>query len=147
MDGSFTEKMTLQVQRPVFSSIVKELQFTASRSSGPGGQHANKVNSKVTLRWNLMESAMEENQRDRILSKLGRFITNDSELILTSEKSRSQLQNKQDVLQKLEKLVDRAFLPTKKRRSTKPTKGSIKRRLENKKKQGEKKKQRKDFDS
>lgn len=147
MDGSFTEKMTLQVQRPVFSSIVKELQFTASRSSGPGGQHANKVNSKVTLRWNLMESAMEENQRDRILSKLGRFITNDSELILTSEKSRSQLQNKQDVLQKLEKLVDRAFLPTKKRRSTKPTKGSIKRRLENKKKQGEKKKQRKDFDN
>ncbi len=145
MDESFTQKLMVILQRPSFESIVKEIKFSASRSGGPGGQHVNKVNSKVTLRWNVGVSlSLDEEQRSRIMDKLSKSINVEGEVVLSADGSRSQLKNKFEVLSKLDRLIAKAFEFKKARKKTKPSKSSIKKRLDDKKKQGEKKKQRKD---
>ena len=124
--------------------ILPELVFSTSRSSGPGGQSVNKLNTKVTLRWDVVRSAtLSEDQRAIIVTKLAKVINKDGEVILSAERSRSQLQNKEDVLGKLDSLLKRAFTVPKVRKATKPTKSSIKKRLASKKKLSEKKSLRK----
>ena len=104
----------------------------------------NKLNTKVTLRWDVVRSAtLSEDQRAIIVAKLAKVINKDGEVILSAERSRSQLQNKEDVLGKLDSLLKRAFTVPKVRKATKPTKSSIKKRLASKKKLSEKKSLRK----
>lgn len=111
-----------------------ELRLTFARSSGPGGQNVNKVNSKVTLHWPVATSpSLPEDVRGRFLSQFANRITNDGELVLSSQESRDQASNIEDCLSKLRDMVLSVATPPKKRRPTKPTKGSQRRRLEAKK--------------
>jgi ribosome-associated protein len=127
--------------------LMPELVFTTSRSGGPGGQHVNKVNTKVTLRWDVKKSALiDEDQRALILNKLAKVINSEGELVLSARSSRSQLQNKEEVLLKLDRLLEKAFWVAKARKATKPSKASVKKRLEAKKRHGEKKRMRRDPD-
>jgi ribosome-associated protein len=132
------------MKRITVADIMNELRFVASRSSGPGGQHVNKVNTRITLRWDITHSnTLTEEQRQAIRKKLARYIFADGELILQSSESRSQLANKEMVIEKLDVLLKKAFTLTKKRKATHPTTASRLKRLEGKKHQSEKKQWRK----
>lgn len=120
--------------------LLPELHFSASRSSGPGGQNVNKVNSRVTLRFNVRASAiLSEEEKSVLLHKLATRITEDGDLMLTSQDKRSQLQNKEAVMLKLDVLLRKAFEKKKARKATKPSKGAIQERIRKKKKHAEKK--------
>jgi len=129
---------------PKAVDLFHELTFSTSRSGGPGGQNVNKVNSKVTLRWSVIHSKiLTLKQKETLQKKIGNRLTTDNTLVLTSQSSRSQLENKQVVMAKLDKLLATAFAPRAKRRATKPTKSSTRKRLESKKQLSEKKNWRK----
>lgn len=118
-----------------------ELEFSTSRSSGPGGQNVNKVNTKVTLRWNLKESkVLTSEEKEFLLQKLGTQLTTEGTILITAQDKRSQLQNKEEVLRKLEVILVKAFTRKKKRKPTKPSKSAGLNRLEKKRKQSDKKK-------
>lgn len=124
--------------------LLPEISFQASRSGGPGGQHVNKVNTKVTLKWDIAGSELiDEDQRERLMGKLRNVLTTEGVLVLTAQTSKSQLRNKTQVLDKLDRLLEKAFARSKPRRRTKPTYSSVKKRLESKKRQAEKKNWRK----
>jgi ribosome-associated protein len=121
--------------------IAHELEFATSRSSGPGGQNVNKVNTKVTLRWNIRDSTLLMlEEKELLLHKLASRLTVGGTLLITSQDKRSQLQNKEETIVKLEHLIKQAFAKKKKRRPTKPSKSSVQNRLEKKKKHSDKKK-------
>jgi ribosome-associated protein len=130
----------MSVTQPRTKEIIHELVFTTSRSSGPGGQNVNKVNSKVTLKWDVVHSTIVAEQKDLIIRKLNTRLTKEGVLLLTSQDKRSQLENKEAVLQKLEQLLSKAFTPKKVRRPTKPGKVARHVRLKEKKFHAEKKK-------
>ena len=114
--------------------ISTELQFKAIRSSGPGGQHANKVSSKVELSFELNTSnGLTEREKKRIQLKLDSKLTNDSVLILQCDESRSQHQNKQLVIKRFFKLLEKSLIVPKPRKKSKPTRSSIEKRLKGKK--------------
>ena len=120
---------------------VAELVYTASRSSGPGGQHVNTTDTRIQLRWNLEGStALTEAQRDRIRRALASRLTEAGDLLLASDKHRSQRRNREEVTQRLAALVREALVPPKPRRKTKPTRASKERRLDDKKRRSEVKK-------
>jgi ribosome-associated protein len=120
--------------------LIQELTFTASRSSGAGGQHVNKVNTKVTLMWDVAHSRLlSDTQRELLIKKLATQLTKDGLLLLTAQDSRSQLQNKEATIAKLDQLLQKAFTVKKSRKPTKPTKASAKKRIDHKKQRGEKK--------
>ena len=121
--------------------ILSEISFKTSRSGGKGGQNVNKVSSKVELNWNIQTSALiTEEQREILLSKLSHKITKEGVLQIISQADRSQLGNKQLVLEKLDELLDFAFKIIKKRKETKVPRGVKERRLLVKKKKAEIKK-------
>jgi ribosome-associated protein len=124
----------------LLEQIKPELVFTASRSSGPGGQNVNKVNSRITLSWKVSESTLAPEVKEVILKKLHSRITADGELQITIQESRSQLQNKEATLLKLKELLTKAFAPRKVRKPTKPGVGAKQARLKSKKQHAEKKK-------
>jgi ribosome-associated protein len=130
----------MSLPRPAIEEILHELDFSTSRSSGPGGQNVNKVNTKVTLKWDVMNSAITVEQKDVILLKLHTRLTKENVLVLTSQDERSQLGNKEAVMLKLEQLLIKAFTVKKARKATKPGKAAKQKRLKNKKEHGEKKK-------
>lgn len=128
-------------------SIIKELKFTTARSGGPGGQGVNKVNTKVVLHWDYLSSLyLKQEQKEIIGIKLATKINNLNEVVLASQESRSQLENKEGVINKLKQLLINAFTISKPRRPTKPTKSSVRKRLDNKKKHSYKKNLRRGLD-
>ena len=130
----------MKIFAPALEDFTNELVFTTSRSSGPGGQNVNKVNTKVTLKWDVLQPAITEEQKGVILQKLRTRLTKENILVLASQDERSQLGNKEAVLLKLEQLLVKAFTVKKARKPTKPGKAAKQTRLKNKKQHGEKKK-------
>jgi ribosome-associated protein len=125
--------------------LLHELKFRTSRSSGPGGQHVNKTESRVELLWSLKESGcLNEEQKILVRTRLGNRMNEEGILIMASDKYKSQYRNKADVKERFVDLVLASLVPKKKRRSTRPTHASIEKRLKNKKFRGEIKKSRRD---
>ena len=107
-----------------------EFQFLTSRSCGPGGQNVNKVNSKVELRFDIQNSSLlSDEQKEILLVKLASKISSEGILSIVSQRDRSQLTNKEDAIRKFYLLILKALKPVKHRKSTKPTKGSVEKRL------------------
>lgn len=120
-----------------------EFDFTASRSGGPGGQNVNKVNTKITLRFDVDNSnLLNQEEKEQLKSKLFNKINNDNILIITAESERSQLKNKEEAVKKFYDLLKEAFKVRKKRKATKPSKAAIQKRLNQKKQKSEKKQMR-----
>ncbi|CAN5399997.1 alternative ribosome rescue aminoacyl-tRNA hydrolase ArfB [soil metagenome] len=125
---------------PRSSDLISEINFTTSRSSGPGGQNVNKVNSKVTLKFDVARSQiLTEHQKEIVLRKLSTRMTNDGVLVITSQEKRSQLQNKGEVLQKLDDVFVKIFTPRKPRKATRPGKAAVRKRIDEKKQRSQKK--------
>jgi len=122
-----------------------ELHFSASRSSGPGGQNVNKVNTRVELRFHIATSLLLTGaEKEILLERLGSRINSEGELILVSQSERSQLKNRERVTEKFYAMITKALAPRKKRKATKPTAASKEERLEVKRKLAEKKARRRD---
>jgi len=122
-----------------------EIKFLSSRSGGPGGQNVNKVNTKIELRFNVIESiSLAEKEKERIHEKLKNRINSEGELMIISQSERTQLMNRKKAEEKFFKLVASALTEKRKRKSTVPTAASQTKRLEKKKKKGAIKKLRKD---
>ncbi len=116
----------------------EELRFSFSRSSGPGGQNVNKVNSKATLHFSVRHSAsLSPGMRERFGQKFGSRLTNDGDVVITSQESRDQPKNVDSCLEKLRQMILEVLHPPKKRRATKPSKGSQRRRVEAKKRRSQ----------
>ena len=123
--------------------LQKEILFKAVRSSGPGGQHANKVATKVTLQWHVPSSqALDEVERNRILSKLKDLLNKEEYLIVSDASTRSQATNREIAYRKLVSLVEQALFVPKPRKRSKPGKKAKEKRLKEKKIRSEKKSRR-----
>lgn len=114
-----------------------DLRFSFVRSSGPGGQNVNKTATKAELRWRLADSPTPEDVRRRFVASFRTRINGDGELVLTSQRFRSQERNAADCLAKLREMLAAAATPPKRRRPTRPTKASKQRRLDSKRRQSE----------
>lgn len=125
-------------------TILHECQFKAVRSSGSGGQHVNKVSSKVELQFNVAQSeGLSDLEKTRIQHKLASKLTQEHVLTLQAGDTRSQHRNKQLVISRFLTLLKDALKVQKKRKPTKPTRASVTKRLETKQKNAVKKQLRK----
>ena len=126
-------EVTPQIRIPL-----SELSFTFARSSGPGGQNVNKVNSKATLHWPVTSSAsLPDDVRTRFVSAFGGQINKLGELVLQSQRFRDQERNIEDCLEKLRDMLQRVATPPKRRKKTRPSQASKQRRLNDKKARSE----------
>ncbi len=126
---------------------MSEIQFTFARSSGPGGQNVNKVASKATLRWTFQSNqTLPVSVRSRFQELYSSQLTTDGELVLSSQLTRDAPQNRQDCLGKLRKMIELAMHIPRRRIATHPTRGSVRRRLETKRQNSEKKQGRRSWD-
>lgn len=124
--------------------LISELTFKAVRSSGAGGQHVNKTSSKVEVTFNVeVSEALSEEEKNRLREKLASKITNEGNIILQCDESRSQHKNKKLVIDRLVEYVKENLKVKKKRKKSKPSKAAIQKRLDAKKQQAEKKANRK----
>jgi ribosome-associated protein len=124
--------------------LEREIEFVATRSSGPGGQHVNKVSTRVELRFPLFTSALlDEREKALVYGALKRYVTMEGILILQCQDERSQTKNKEKVLSTFYALMAKALTPRKKRKPTRPTAASRVKRLESKRLQSKKKVRRK----
>lgn len=123
------------MNQPVFTEpdLTREFVFLTSRSSGPGGQNVNKVNSKVEVKFDVRNSALlTEEQKETILKKLVSRISAEGILSVVSQKDRSQLVNKQTAIDRIYQLINKALQPETPRKPTKPTFQAIEKRLNSK---------------
>lgn len=124
--------------------LLDEVQVSASRSGGPGGQNVNKVSTKIELRFPVDLSAeLTGHEKQLISAKLKNRMNNEGELLVTSATERSQWKNREKAEKKFFELIEKALTPQKRRKKTQPTAASKLKRVENKKKQAQKKSLRK----
>jgi ribosome-associated protein len=124
-----------------------EFQFLTSRSSGPGGQNVNKVNSKVELRFDIQNSLLlSDDQKLILIQKLAAKISTDGILSVISQRHRSQLSNKEDAVSKFYMILTKALKPVKRRKRTSPSKSSVEKRLSGKRIKAEIKQSRQKID-
>jgi ribosome-associated protein len=115
-----------------------ELRYRTTRSGGPGGQHVNKTETQVELLFDVAHSpSLNDQQRQRIMSKLKNLIDQEGVLHLTAQSERSQLRNREVVTARFQEVLAAALHVPKKRRPTKPTAASKTRRIESKKRRGQ----------
>lgn len=114
-----------------------DVRFSASRSSGPGGQNVNKRSTKVELRMDLGAIPISEAARKRLAGLLGHQLTDAGEIVIAADEHRSQRRNKEECIARLGDLVRRAMVAPKRRIATKPSRGAKERRLTEKKQRGE----------
>ncbi len=120
--------------------LFKELQFKAVRSSGAGGQHVNKVSSKVELSFNLLLSeGLNDEEKITLQKNIKNRLNKEGILLLSSGETRSQHRNKELVIKRFFELIISSLIKKKIRKASKPTKASIKRKAENKKRNALKK--------
>ena len=117
-----------------------EIEFTAIRASGPGGQHVNKVSSAIHLRFDIHSSSLPDHVKQKLASLADTRISSDGQIVIKAQRFRSQDKNRADALERLDELLAKAQRKRKARRPTRPTKSSVKKRLDKKKKQGDRKK-------
>ena len=127
---------------PSFSIDENELQFSYIRSSGPGGQNVNKVATAVQLRYDLNNSSLPIEVKERLHHIATNKITSTGDLLIEAKRYRTQEQNREDALNRFVEILKRAFQKPKARRITKPTAASRETRLKEKKQRGEIKKMR-----
>ncbi len=128
----------------MYEKLISEANFRFSRSGGPGGQSVNKVSTQVELLFDIAKSeTLSEDQKTIIFHKLKNRITSEGVLTIKSNRTRSQLKNKEIAIERFIELIINALRPVKKRTPTKPTKSSVERRLVSKKVISDKKKNRK----
>lgn len=122
------------------AGLLQELNLKAVRSSGAGGQHVNKVSTKVELAFDVANSnALSSIEKERVLHKLANRLTKDNILMLQADATRSQFKNKELVIKRFLELLENAIKIQKKRRKTKPSRSSVEKRLRKKKKDALKK--------
>jgi ribosome-associated protein len=135
-----------KIQIPDFgelSRVEKELVFKTSRSSGPGGQNINKLNTKVAVILDIKNcDCLDSKQKEIILKKLAARLTKDGRLIVESQKFRTQKANRDSAVRKLCEIIQNALKRPKTRKATKPTTAAVKKRLKSKKIKSDLKKQR-----
>lgn len=121
-----------------------EITYKTSRSGGKGGQHANKTETRVELRFSIPDSQLlSDEQKQLLMERLESRLTQEGELLITVEEERSQLRNKTIAYARFYEVLEEALKPKKKRKKTKPPPQVDEKRLDEKKKQAEKKEQRK----
>lgn len=121
----------------------EEVTLRASRSSGPGGQHVNTSSTRIELTWNISDSpSLSPEQRERLLTRLASRLDSSGTLRLVSQTGRSQLRNKEEAVARLAELVAEALVVPKVRRATRPSKSAKRERLDQKRKRGALKRER-----
>ncbi len=139
-----TESMspTLHPITQTVSLDENEIEFTAMRAQGSGGQKVNKVSAAIHLRYDIAASSLPDDYKDRLLSLKDKRITKEGIVVIKSQQHRSQEQNRDEAIARLIMLIKSVAVTSKKRVPTKPSKSSVRRRLEAKKRHASKKRMR-----
>ena len=114
-----------------------EVEITAVRSQGAGGQNVNKVSSAIHLRFDIRASSLPDGIKERLLAQNDQRITRDGVVVIKAQGTRSQEQNREDAMQRLQAMVEAVATPQRVRRATRPTRSSQKKRLEGKANRGQ----------